>query len=311
MLDDISLFAVIVNAGSLKEASRIIGVPPATVSRRLKSLEQSLGCRLVHRSSHQFTLTNEGQELYQQSSHLVDSLNSILDNFSSDVSGVKGKIKVLTPLSIVASTFQPIFSNFIESHPRIELELEMRNEVTRFLSSGADFAIRIGPQEDSELSQVKLGETRSLLVASPEYAETVGTLNSLADLSRCHQIVSNPLSRWTLEEFDPTGRSIGVEPFLPNRPRVSTNELRVSKQFALDGLGVALMPATEMMDDLRQGRLVNVMPNWQGVKRDVFAVWYRRQLLTHRASMLIDYLKEECQALLELNSDVQRLSRLG
>jgi LysR family transcriptional regulator AphB len=311
MLNDISLFVVIVHSGSLKEASRVLGLPPATVSRRLKTLEENLGCRLVHRSSHQFTLTNEGQELYQQSAHLVDSLHSILENFSSDVSGVKGKLKVLTPLSIVASTLQPIFSKFLSAYPKIQLELEMRNENTPFLASGADFAIRIGPQEDSELTHIKLGESRSLLVASAVYAKKIGPLDSLDALASCDLIVSRPLNRWKLEALQGKVASGVIEDFLPGNARVATNELRVSKQFALDGHGVALLPLTEMIDEYRSGQLINVMPGWIGAKREIYAVWYRRQLLTHRASMLIDFIKSECQALVELESHQRALERLN
>ncbi|MFC3153422.1 LysR family transcriptional regulator [Litoribrevibacter euphylliae] len=311
MLDDISLFVVIVRSGSLKEASRVLGLPAATVSRRLKALEQSLMCRLVHRSSHQFTLTNEGQELYQQSAYLVESLNSLLDNFSRDVSGQKGKVKVLAPLTIVASTLQPMFSRFMAEHQEIQVELEMRNELTSFLASGADFGIRIGPQHDSELSHRKLGESRALVVAAPDYAAKIGTLNSLDALSQCHVIMSNPLTRWKLEQLDDHGTSLGIHDFLPPTARVTSNEMRVSKLFVLDGLGVSLLPINEIIEELKQGRLVNVMPNWFGAPREIFAVWYRRQLLTNRASMLMDFIQDECQEIFEPGSDVRRFQQVG
>ncbi|XKE46804.1 LysR family transcriptional regulator [Halomonas organivorans] len=294
MFDDIALFVHIVKAGSLKEAARVLGLPQATVSRRLKQLEQALSCRLIHRSSHQFSLTHEGEELFRQSAYFVESLEARLAVFQDEVSGFRGKIRVLAPLNLTVSTLQPMFSRFLEANPGIELQLELSNELTRFLASGADFALRVGPQEDSELSQLKLGDIPMRVVATPAYlARLSRPLVTPEDLLACRQIVVTPVTRWKLRH-SATGE---VVEFVPDGARVATNELRVARNFVLDGLGVALLPVTEIRDELARGELVPVLADWQGVDRELFAVWYRRQLLTHRASRLIDQVREECRDL--------------
>lgn len=291
VLDDIALFIRIVKAGSLKAAARVTSLPPATVSRRLKSLEQQLSCRLIHRNSHQFKVTNEGKELYQQTVYLVESIDTRLASFRSEISGTCGKIKVLAPLNLTTSTLQPMFTRFLNLNTDIDLQLELSNELTNFLSSGADFTIRVGYQENSELSQVKLGEIQTVLVASPAYASKVANLLLRPeDLSNCKLIVSNPVIHWKLK----CTNSGNVVEVVQNSVKVISNELTVSKKFAVDGLGIALLPTTEIQEELKNGSLVNVLPSWRGLSREVFAIWYRRQLLTSRASALIDHLKSEC-----------------
>jgi len=200
MLDDIALFVIIVKSGSLKAAAKVSKLPSATVSRRLKNLEKQLSCRLIHRNSHRFTVTNEGQKLYQQSAYLLESLDTRLSSFRSEISGSSGPIKVLAPLSLVTSTLQPIFTSFLELNSDVDLHLELSNDLTSFLASGADFAIRVGTQESSELSQIKLGEIQTLLVASPYYASKVSEkLTSPDELSHCQLIISNPMSKWQLQ----------------------------------------------------------------------------------------------------------------
>jgi len=291
VLDDIALFITIVKAGSLKEAAKVKNLPPATVTRRLKSLEQQLSCRLIHRNSHQFKMTNEGEELYQQSVYLIESINSSLTSFKSKVSGICGEIKVLAPLNLTTSTLQPMFTRFLNLNQDIDLKLELSNELTNFLASGADFAIRVGYQENSELTQVKLGEIQTMLVASPSYAAEVASL--LIDpvhLLDCKLIVSNPVINWKLK-CENSGNIVDI---VPNNAKIISNELSVSKKFAIDGLGIALLPTTEIQEALQAGTLVDLLPAWKGVSREVFAIWYRRQLLTRRASELIDHLKSEC-----------------
>jgi len=291
VLDDIALFITIVKAGSLKEAAKVNSLPPATVTRRLKSLEQQLSCRLIHRNSHQFKMTNEGEELYQKSVYLIESINSSLTSFKSKVSGICGEIKVLAPLNLTTSTLQPMFTRFLNLNQDIDLKLELSNEITNFLASGADFAIRVGYQENSELTQVKLGEIQTMLVASPSYAAEVANLLTRPEhLLDCKLIVSNPVINWRLKCAN-SGKIVDI---VPSNAKITSNELNVSKKFAIDGLGIALLPTTEIQEALQTGTLVDLLPGWKGVSREVFAIWYRRQLLTRRASELIDHLKSAC-----------------
>lgn len=222
---------------------------------------------------------------------MIESIETRLTSFKSEISGTCGKIKILAPFSLTTHILQPIFADFLKKNKDVDLQLELSNELTNFLASGADFAIRVGYQENSELTQVKLGEIQTVLVASPTYAtEVANKLLSPQQLSECKLIVSNPVINWKLQ-CTVSGDTIEV---VQNSVKIISNELTVSKRFAVDGLGIALLPTTEIQEELKMGLLVNVLPSWKGLSREVFAIWYRRQLLTNRASELIDHLKSEC-----------------
>ncbi|NQZ52550.1 MAG: LysR family transcriptional regulator [Moritella sp.] len=290
MFDDISLFIAVVEAGSLKSASENLKIPASTVSRRIKALEVEFGCKLLNRSSHNFEMTREGHKLFDNAYFHVNSVNSIINEIQNDISGDKGHIKVLAPTNLVASCLQRYMSCYLHQNPAIDLELELSNTLTEFYSSNADFAIRVGKQKDSDLTSLKLGRIETMLVASPLYIESQGMLAQPQDLEDADIIISNLLTAsWALFECANTNNRVV---FKPSKRRMLVNDLQVAKQFSMSGLGITLLPSTEIKAELENQQLVRVLPNWQGANRDVYAVWYRRQLLSSRASKLIDYLKQ-------------------
>ncbi|PSU42450.1 LysR family transcriptional regulator [Photobacterium frigidiphilum] len=293
MIDDIALFVSVVKSESLKSAGELLNIPASTVSRRIKNLERSLGCLLINRSSHYFNLTNEGQKLFESTRYHVESFDSIVNDFKNDVSGLRGRIKILAPLNLTTSVLQPVLSKYLQIQPSVDLELELSNELTQFSATGADFAIRVGPQRDSELTQVKLGTVQTIAVASPRYLENHSSvLNHPGELMQFDLIFSKPISSWNLYHCDNSDEHIEIS---PKSKRLVVNDLLISKRFVLDGLGIALLPEIEITNELATGLLTNVLPQWRGEDREVFVIWYRRQLLTRRASDLIDYLKLNCR----------------
>ncbi|MFC1234452.1 LysR family transcriptional regulator [Vibrio sp. F74] len=289
MFDDISLFIAVVEAGSLKSASEILKVPSSTVSRRIKALEVEFGCKLLNRSSHHFEMTREGHKLFDNAYFHVNSVGSIINEIQDDISGDKGLIKVIAPTNLVASCLQRNMSCYLHQNPEIDLELELSNRLTEFYSSNADFAIRVGKQKDSDLTQLKLGRIETILVASPLYIESLSKLEDPQDLEGADIIISKPLtSSLALIECSNTDNRVT---FKPKKRRILVNDLQVAKQFSTNGLGITLLPSTEIKEELKNQQLVRILPNWQGIDRDVYAVWYRRQLLSSRASKFIDYLK--------------------
>ncbi|UXI03386.1 LysR family transcriptional regulator [Photobacterium sp. TY1-4] len=290
MLDNISLFVAVVQAGSLKAASESLQIPSSTVSRRIKALEDALGCKLLSRNSHYFELTREGSQLFEKASFHVNAMEAITDELQSDISGDKGHIKVLAPTNLVATCLQPYFSRYLKQYPAIELELELSNSLKHFYSENADFAIRVGKQPDSDLTQLKLGQIETLLVASPAYLASHGVVEQPRQLADRDLIISRPLAQWELLLRADTQHRALVK---SRQRRVQVNDIQVAKQFVVDGLGITLLPKTEVVRELRDQQLVQVLPDWRGEKRDVYAVWYRRQLLSTRAARLIDYLKQQ------------------
>ncbi|WP_324187404.1 LysR substrate-binding domain-containing protein [Vibrio hibernica] len=126
-------------------------------------------------------------------------------------------------------------------------------------------------------------------MASPTYLQSVNKLEEPKDLGKMKVIVVEPFTTWDL--YCNSQLSEGIN-YKPVSRRILINDLNVAKQFSINGLGITLIPLTEVKDELKSGKLIRVLPNWHGEDRDVYAIWYRRQLLSTRASRLIDYLKD-------------------
>lgn len=292
MFDDISLFVRIVQKRSLAAAAKDLHLPAATVSRRLKKLEDKLRCQLIHRSARKFNLTAEGEVYYKAYADLVQQFEATSRHLSVDVQQLNGKLTVLAPTNVSVGILQPMWSEFIRLYPDIQLNLFLSNQTKDIHLGHVDMALRIGPQEDSQLFQKKLGVVSSILVASPEYLTGQGEPVDLTELEAHRILLVNTVPIWKLHQVS-KGRfeKSGWEEI---RPRASTviDDIALAKQLARDGHGIVLLPVSEIEKELKQGTLVRVLPEWQGAQREIFAVWPTGRLLSARAKCLRDFMQD-------------------
>lgn len=287
MLDDISLFVHIVRQGGLAAAAAQLGLPAATVTRRLQRLEQQLGCQLLHRSARQCLLTQDGEVYFQQYADLVEQFEQTRQRLSRDQNQLSGKLKVLAPTNISHNALRPMWLGFTRTYPEIQLELVMSNQLQDMLKSQADLALRIGAQQDSLLYQQRMGDFQVVVAAAPDYLVSAAPLTQPADL-KDHRIIGSTLrNKWRLHNT----RSGTVQEVLP-RPHVLLNDIAMIAAMAADGQGVALLPLLEIQHQLDRGELVRVLPEWQGQSRSIYLVWPSGKLLSARAKCLRDYIAD-------------------
>ncbi|MFT4765280.1 MAG: LysR family transcriptional regulator AphB [Oleispira sp.] len=290
MYDDIVLFVHIVQQQGLASAAQKLGLPAATVTRRLQRLEASVMRQLIHRSARQFSLTADGEVFYQAYAGLVEQLERTQQQLSGEMNVLAGPLTVLAPSNISTGLLQPMWSGFIKAYPDIKLELMLSNSVESMLSSGADLALRIGPQESSMLYQKRLGSLKTVLVATPEYlASNAEPLN--IDALELHRLIgTNTLATWSMVN---SKTKIKQE----IRPRFATqvNDIKLATQLVCDHLGISLLPTSEVENLINAGTLIQVLPSWQGPRRDLYTVWPSGKLLSARAKCLKDYMEEFIQ----------------
>lgn len=284
MLDDIALFIHIVNRRGLSAAASHMKVPAATVTRRLQKLEQRLGCRLIHRSARKFRLTNEGEAYYRAYADLVSQFEIIADDLEAERAQLRGPLSVLAPTNISVGFLQPMWSSFIQSHPEILLRLYLSNETKDMLDSQVDLALRVGPQQDSQLFQKKLGSIASVIVASPTYLSRNQVPEDLDALHDHRVIATTTFPQWVL-----TNPGSDAEETLRLSASSMVDDIGLAKQLTRDGLGIALLPVSEIVEEIRKGRLRRVLAPWQGPDRDIFAVWPSGRLLSLRGACLRDF----------------------
>ena len=287
MYDDIALFVHIVQEQGLAPAAKKLDIPAATVTRRLKRLEAEMNSQLIHRSARQFTLTPEGESCYQAYAELVEQLELTKHQLSQEFHALSGPLKVLAPTNISIGILQPMWSGFIKEYPDIKLELNLNNQVENMLPSGADLALRIGPQTSSSLYQKRLGSLKTWLVATPEYLEKKGAPQDLNALSEHKLIGTHTLNIWHMTHWENKKRQ-------EFHPRFSTlvNDIKMVSQLVCDDLGIALLARSEVSEHLATRKLVRVLEPWQGPNRDLYTVWPTGQLLNAKAKCLRDYMNE-------------------
>lgn len=287
MIDDIALFIQIVQHRGLAAAAAHLQMPAATVTRRLQKLEAKIGRQLIHRSARQFNLTQEGEIYFRAYAGLVQEFESTTRLLSTEQHQLSGPLKVLAPTNISLGLLQPAWTAFIKAHPNINLELLLNNSTEDVIDTQADIAIRIGPQSDSLLYQKRLGMISTIIIASPGYLSSRGTPSTLEELHQHQMIGVNNLSQWTLSNSE-TGQQVNLHP----KYITSVNDIRFASQLACDDIGIALLPVSEVINELNQGTLQQILSPWSGPARDIFTVWPSGKLLNAKARCLQDFMEQ-------------------
>lgn len=283
MLDALHLFITAVEEGSVTAAAQRTGLTIATASRRLSALEQQLGCRLLHRSPRGLTLTREGQAYFDECSGHVRALNHRLDNLGTALHSLAGPLKVLAPTNFATGPLDNFWPDFIALYPDIELTVEMSNDVADLLHTQADLAIRIGPQADSSLIQRYLGAIPTVLAASPSLPG-LAALQTPADIQRHTTVTSRAIADWHLTS------NANEQATLHIQHKHVVNDLALVATLVRAGAGLALLPLSQIWDDLATGKLVRVLPEWAGQRRDIYLIRPHRLSSSARAQVFMERL---------------------
>ena len=285
MLDDIALFVEVVNRGSLAAGAKQVKLPAATVTRRIQRLEAQLGVKLMHRSARKLVLTHDGEVYFQTYAELVQQFNQAQQVLSQENQQLAGKVKVLAPVNISHGILRTMWVSFTNEYPDIQLDLELSNHQMDLIESQADLAIRIGKQPDSSFYQRRLGELETVLIATPAYLKAHGEPSHPSELVEHNLIGISMRKKWVLHNYV-NSQSFTLYP----QCRAQINDPVFVKYFVLDSQGIALVPLTEVKNELDNGEAVRILPDWKGEVRDIFLIWPGGKLLSKRAQCLRDYI---------------------
>ena len=285
---EMKTLVAVVDAGSFIGAAEPLGMSKAAVSRHVSDLENRLGVRLLQRTTRRLSLTDEGQAFYARSKDalaLVDEAETEIRSRSSEASGV---VRVNAPQTFGVLHLAPLWGGFMDANPRVSLEVTLSDRLVDVVDEGFDLAIRIATLPNSTLVSKKLASTRVMLCAAPAYLERVGTPSHPADLA-LHQVIA--YSYWAgRDEWTFTGPEGVVS--VKTRARLYANNGDTCLAAALSGQGIILQPSFLVAEDVRAGRLVELMPEYRSIELGIYAVYPTRKQLALKVRRLIDYLAE-------------------
>lgn len=290
-LNDLYFFAAVVEHGGFSAAGRALGVPKSRLSKRVSQLEDGLGVRLLQRTTRRFMVTEAGERFYRHCQAMLAEVRAAAEDAASLSGEARGLVRMSCPVSLAQSLLAPLLPKFLEAHPQVQLQVLSSNRRVDVIGEGFDVAVRVRDKldTDAELVARSFGPKRVVLVASPAFLEGHGEPRAPRDLSALPVLsVFEHEGEQAWELYDSACNKTQVQV----RPRVISGEFRVLIDAALQGAGIAWVPESSCIDELRSGRLRVVLPEW-GLPQGILHIVYpsRRGMLP-AVRALVDFLAD-------------------
>ncbi len=291
-LDSMALLLTVVETGSLSAASRKLGSPLATVSRKISDLEAHLRTQLLTRSTRRLALTDAGRSYVVACRRILDQVEEAERMASGEYSAPRGGLIVTAPIVFGRLHVLPIAVEFLKAYPAIDLRLMLADRLLDLMEDHVDLAVRIGPLADSSMIALRVGEIRRVTCASPEYLAARGVPKSPGDLDgHCCVVFSGSMdmNSWTFGAGAGAGAAGAAPETVTFRPRLTVNTAEAAIDAAASGFGVTRVLSYQMAEALAAGRLVTVLDDFEPPPIPVSLVYAGQRLLPLKLRAFLDY----------------------
>lgn len=282
----ITAFVNVANRGSLSAAARLEGVTPAIIGRRLDSLEERLGAKLLLRTTRRVSLTYEGSAFLEECQRILRELEDAEASVSAGSVRPRGHLRLSAPAGFGRKHLAPLLTRFVDANPGITARLDLSDRLVDLVEENVDCAVRIGELKDSSLISINLGEMRRVIVASPDYLARHAVPPAPTLLNEHNCLTLSQQRGWTLLTEQ------GVETIKVGGT-LECNDGAVLREWALDGRGLAWRSWWEVGEDIAAGRLVTVLDEFAAPPVGIYAVVPQRRHLPLRVRLLVEFLKAE------------------
>jgi DNA-binding transcriptional LysR family regulator len=290
-LNELALFAKVVERKGFAAAGRAVGLPRSTVSRKIIALEERLGVRLLQRSTRNLFVTEMGQAYFRHCNAMLAEAEAAQELIDGAGAEPRGKLRVTCPVSLMQSYMAAMISRFLSSQPKIQIALEATNRRVDVIEEGVDiaFRVRFPPLEDSSLVMRRLAPSRQILVAAPallagdalpQEPEALASLPSLALTQPSQQ------HAWELHRG-------GEKRIIPFEPRYVTDDMTALRLAAEAGVGIVQLPEYMVRSQLHAGSLMALLPEWAPLSAIIHCVFPSRRGQSPALRSFIDFVAME------------------
>ncbi|MFC5068266.1 LysR family transcriptional regulator [Flaviflagellibacter deserti] len=262
-------FVRTVERGSLSAAARDLAVSQPAITKVIRNLESHVGARLLERSSRMVRPTQQGRVLYEASREALGTIDSALEGVRRDMGAVEGLLRLHAPSCLGAHHVHPIVTKFQAEHPGVAVDLVLENRAVDLIHEDFDLAIKYGRPEGQELIIRRLGMVRRILVAAPTFLERHGPIETLEKLSSLPVITTPTVSPRDRLPLQRGNESLDV----PVRPHIRTNSAEVLINTLLRGHAMGPVQSLLVSEELNQGRLVRVLPDYEVKSTEAFLAY--------------------------------------
>lgn len=270
-------FVAVGKTGAFVRAAEQLGVSPSVISHHVARLEDQLGEALVHRTTRKLTLSENGKRLFEAAQVGLAQIDFALEQARSDTDEVAGALRIALPAFVPDPAIETRIMEFAKRYQNVALALDYSDEVVDLVGGGYDLSIRLGNLPSSNLIRRQIGTVTHQLVAAPEFLLQYSPPNCPADLALLPTVaMGQAVFKITLMKGSKT------ETVSLDTSRIKVQNILGALTATRAGLGFGNLPEALVRDDLAQGRLVLLLPDWSLPKLTVQAVWsgtsHRREL---------------------------------
>jgi DNA-binding transcriptional LysR family regulator len=281
------VFATVVEQGSFARAADKLDLSVSACSRQVAELEAHLGTRLMHRTTRRLSLTESGTLFHERCLDLLAAVEEAEQEAASSATQAKGTLRISCSINFGVRHLAPAVGEFLAANPHVKLDVSLADRYVDLVEEGYDLAVRIGQVTTPTLIARRLGETRLVPCASPEYLRRHGTPQKPADLAQHACLTYEYLAMRNVWRFrDRRGREQSVRVAGP----MHANNGDLLAAAAIAGIGIAMEPDFIVAEDLAEGRLVALLPEYEPPAASIFAVYPSRRHLSAKVRVFVDFL---------------------
>lgn len=294
-LNDYFYFVHVVEKKGFTPAAKALNMPKSRLSRHISKLEERLDIKLIQRTSRQFNVTETGQLFYQHARALLDEMEAAEAAIESRKTSLSGRVTMSCSLGVAQFAVKDLIVEFLQKHPKVELVQQVTNQNIDLVSSGIDLAIRghVETLPDSSIIQRSLATVSWQLFASPDYLAKTGSPQTPYDLFKRQTLKVGwqpVVGHWTLQNNE------GVKTTVPYNPQLCSDDMSTLKTAAMNGLGIVSLPAYTCIQEINEGSLVRVLPNWVTGKAQLSLLTPSRRAQSPSAKALGEHLLNNLSA---------------
>lgn len=290
--ESMSAFVSVVEAGSFSAASRKLGMPLATISRKVSELEDQLRVQLLIRSTRHIALTEPGQQFFETSRRLIDELGEAERLATGEYRAPKGGLVVGAPIVFGRLYLTPIIVAFLKAYPDVDIELRLSDSVAHLLEDHVDVGLRIGELPDSGIMAVRAGEVRHVVCASPAYLKEQGTPaqpRELADYDCVTFLALQGANEWSFKTGKRTEK-------VPVHSRLAVTTAEAAADAAIAGAGITRLLCYQVSKPIKDGKLRLLLRDYEPAPLPVHLVYPSGRLVPQKLRAFLDFVLPRLKA---------------
>jgi len=282
-------FVRVVDAGSFVRAADQLGTSNAAATRQVGALEKHLDVRLLNRTTRKLSLTSSGEAFLEKARRILADIEDAEGMARGKRAIVSGTLRLSVPLSFGIGPLSRLLPGFRARHPRLQLDIDLTDQVVDLVAHGVDVALRIAREPSAHLVARKLAPVELVLCASPQYLKVRGLPGHPRDLAEHDTLSYSYLASgeaWTFTDASGEATQVRIN------PSVHATNGELLRELALVGGGVILQPTFIVGGELTRGTLVQILPQWKTQELNLYAVYLSQRQLSAKVRAFIDYLVE-------------------